>query len=661
MRAMSEDSTPKLIYRQTDANVQMDEQRYHAWYADSIRDPQQFWAQQAHRVIDWIKPWDEVCSGDFNTLPIKWFVNGQLNACYNCVDRHLNTRAHHIALIWEGSDPKDKQQYTYQELYQEVCYFAQALQEQGIRKGDRVAIYLPMIPQLVVAMLACARIGAIHSVVFSGFSSDALALRLQDTQATLLITADESIRADKCIPLKKNADKALEQCPSVTAVIVVQRTGNPVPWSASRDLWYHDCIQTKNLNCPAVAMDANDPLFILYTSGSTGKPKGVVHATGGYMVYATLTYEVIFDHRDNDVLFCTADPGWVTGHSYLVYGPLSKGTTIVLYEGTPNYPDYGRYWDIIDKYQVTVFYTSPTALRSLRAAGDEWVTQAQRKSLRILGSVGEPIGAHVWLWYYQTVGEKRCPIVNTWWQTETGGILLSDLPFATKLVPGAAGLPFFGIQIAIVDEKGASIEHAGTGRLVIKQPWPGLMQTIYGDTQRFIDNYFKPIPGCYVTGDEASRDAEGNLMIAGRDDDVIKVSGHRFGSEELETALASYAGVAEAAVVSLPHKVKGECIVAFIKLMPNTEATEAFSQALKQQVRDKIGAIATPEYIYWAPGLPKTRSGKIMRRILRNIAKHQFDDIGDTSTLEDPTVVEKLIAEQKKACKDSIVQSKNLQ
>lgn len=646
---MSERSIATMVHRQPDQQVHVNEQTYQDWYQSSLQEPQSFWGKQAERVLDWFQPWDEVCQGDFATQPIQWFVNGQLNACYNCVDRHLSSKSEQISLIWEGSDPKSSQQYTYQALHKEVCRFANALLAKGIQKGDRVAIYLPMVPQLVFAMLACARIGAIHSVIFSGFSVDALSLRLQDTQAKLMITADEGVRGDKYVPLKKNVDAALETCPLVQQVIVVRRTGGAIPWSDKRDVWYHDCVQAADENCPAAKIDANDPLFILYTSGSTGKPKGVVHATGGYMTYVTLTYEIIFDYRAQDVLFCTADPGWVTGHSYLVYGPLSNGTTTILYEGVPNYPDYARYWQIIDKYQVTVFYTSPTALRSLRAAGDHWVKQAERRSLRLLGSVGEPIGAQIWDWYYHVVGETRCPIVDTWWQTETGGILLSALPGNTELIPGAAGLPFFGIAPDIVDANGDSIPDERPGRLVITQPWPGLMQTIFGDAQRFVDQYLKPVPGCYLTGDEACRDESSQFKIAGRNDDVIKVSGHRFGSEELETALVSYPGIAEAAVVGMPHEVKGECIVAFVKLMADTKPNDALQTALKHHIRAKIGAVATPEHIYWAPGLPKTRSGKVMRRILRNIAKHDFDNIGDASTLEDPSIVEQLIAAQKEA------------
>ncbi|MCR9192538.1 MAG: acetate--CoA ligase [Gammaproteobacteria bacterium] len=631
-----------------DKDVRVTEQTYHDLYRQSIEQPRTFWADQAEKILTWFQPWEEVCTGAFETHDVNWFVKGQLNACYNCVDRHLETRADQTALIWEGSDPSDSRTYTYQALHQQVCRFANVLKAQGVKKGDRVCLYLPMLPELVFAMLACARIGAIHSVVFSGFSAAALQLRLQDTKSELLITADQSVRGDKMIPLKRQADEALKACPQVKSVIVVQRTGTTdLVWSESRDAWYHDLVKTVDADCPAETMDAGDPLFILYTSGSTGKPKGVVHSTGGYMVYVALTHQVIFDHRDGDVYFCTADPGWITGHSYLVYGPLANGSTTLLFEGVPQYPSHARYWDIVDKYDVTVFYTSPTALRSLRSQGDDWVQKTQRKSLRLLGSVGEPIGAEIWWWYYNIVGEKRCPIVNTWWQTETGGILISALPGDTQGVPGSAGLPFWGIKPEIVDEKGGLVQDDSPGRLVIEQPWPGLMQTIYGDRQRFIESYFKPVPGYYLSGDGAYRDVSGNLIVTGRDDDVIKVSGHRFGTEELESALVSYAGISEAAVIGIPHEVKGECILAFVTPMSEVMPDDALKHALIQHISHTIGPIAKPEHIYWAKGLPKTRSGKIMRRILRKIAKHEYDDIGDTSTLVDATVVDDLIAAQK--------------
>lgn len=642
---MDDAYTPKLIHHTPDKKGNMDEKIYRLVYKESIADPKGFWGEQAQRLITWVQPWEEVREGDFQSANIKWFVNGKLNACFNCLDRHLPHRAEQVALIWEGSNASESQTYTYQALYEEVCRFANVLRDQGIKKGDVVGVYLPMIPQLVIAMLACARIGAIHSIIFSGFSADALSMRLQDTRAKLLITSDESIRGNKSIPIKQNSDQALKSCPLVQSVIVVRRTGGKIALE-KRDAWYHDLMSAVDSDCPCVEMDASDPLFILYTSGSTGKPKGIVHATGGYLVYTAYTYQVVFDHRDGDVLFCTADPGWITGHSYLVYGPLANGATTILFEGIPNYPTYARYWEIIAKYHVTTFYTSPTALRAIRAAGDEWIT-ADRSSLRILGSVGEPIGPDVWYWYYCVVGEQRCPIVNTWWQTETGGILITALPGDTQWIPGSAGSPFFGIEVDIVDEEGKPVQNDQPGRLVIKQPWPGLMQSIFGDHQRFVDAYLSPIPGAYLSGDEAYRDEHGSLFISGRNDDVIKVSGHRLGSEELESALVSYQGVAEAAVVGMPHSTKGECVVAFVTLMPSLKPSDDLQQALKRQVRDKIGAIATPEYIFWAAGLPKTRSGKIMRRILRNIAKQDFDNMGDISTLIDPDVVEQLVAQRK--------------
>ena len=612
-------------------------------YQASLRNTKQFWHEEANRVLTWFRPWEQVCIGDFQNQPLQWFVKGQLNACYNCLDRHLPTRGEQIALIWEGSDPSETQQFTYFSLHQEVCRFANVLRNKGVVKGDRVGIYLPMIPQLLIAMLACARIGAVHSVIFSGFSADALALRLQDTQAKVLISADESLRGDKSISLKKNVDEALSTCPLIEHLLLVRRTGGDISWVPGRDSWLHDLMAVADFDCPPEPMDANDPLFILYTSGSTGKPKGIVHSTGGYMVYVASTYQQLFEPREGDVLFCTADPGWITGHSYLVYGPLANGTSTILYEGRPDYPTYARYWQIIERYQATIFYTSPTALRLLRAAGDEFLHQAKRNSLRLLGSVGEPIGGQVWLWFHQAVGGGRCPILNTWWQTESGGILISTLPGQSTTLPGAAGYPLLGIEIAIVDEEGQLIRDQRPGRLLINHPWPGLMQGIYGDPQRFIDNYLKPCPGYYLSGDEAYRDAAANLIIIGRNDDVIKVSGHRLGSEELESALMTHPDVAEAAIVGMPHAVKGECIVAFVTLMPSVEAREALRQALKTHIRNKIGPIATPEHIFWAPGLPKTRSGKIMRRILRKITKHEFEDIGDTSTLINPEVVQELI------------------
>lgn len=645
------DTPQAVIHRQPDSRITMTEAHYHTLYNQSLADPLQFWGEQAHNIISWFRLWDAVSVGDFAHHNLQWFVNGQLNACYNCVDRHLETCAHQLALVCEGNNPDDTQQYTYQQLHHQVCLWANVLKSQGVLKGDRVVIYLPMIAELVIVMLACARIGAVHSVVFSGFSADALKVRLLDIDCAVVITADEGVRGDKIVPLKQSVDTALQECANVKRVIVVKKTGHPIDWLAERDRWSHDLLKEVDAMCPVEWMDAADPLFILYTSGSTGKPKGVVHATGGYLVYVALTYQVIFDHRAGDVLFCTADPGWITGHSYLVYGPLANGATTILYEGVPSYPNYGRYWDIIDKHQVTQFYTSPTALRTLRHQGEEWINQSQRHSLRVLGSVGEPISPDVWDWYYHIVGKERCPIVNTWWQTETGGILISAIPGMSTFMPGSAGLPFLGIQPEIVDEHGAIIQDTQAGRLVIKQAWPGMMVTIWGDEQRFIDSYFKDVPGYYLTGDSAQRDDNGYLQIAGRNDDVIKVSGHRLGSEELESALMSHHSVSEVAVVGAMHDIKGECVVAFVTLRHCAKSSEKLQKDLKQLVRDRIGALAVPDHIYWTQDLPKTRSGKIMRRILRHIANHQFDTIGDVSTLVDPNVVSDLIITVKNAVK----------
>ena len=619
---------------------------YHAMYARSIEDPALFWAAQSRASITWFQPWEQVLQGTFNTYDVRWFIHGKLNACYNCVDRHLSTRSNQTALIWEGNDPSESQHITYAALYEKVCKLAHALKMQGIQKGDRVCIYLPMIPEIVIAMLACARIGAIHSVVFAGFSSDALKTRLLDAACKLIITADFGVRGDKFIPLKQNTDRALIDCMDVKRVIVVQRTGRSIAWDNTRDRWYHDVMAEPFVECSAEPMDAADPLFILYTSGSTGKPKGVVHSTGGYLVYVAVTHQMVFDCQEGDIYWCTADPGWITGHSYLVYGPLANGSTIVLFEGVPHHPTPARYWDIIDKYRVSVFYTSPTAIRALRLEGDDWVKQTSRKSLRLLGSVGEPINPDVWQWFYDVVGEGRCPIVNTWWQTETGGILLSPLPGATPLIPGSSGWPFLGIEPEVVDEQGQRTQDNQLGCLVIKQPWPGLMQTIYGDQQRFMDTYFKPMPGCYLTGDGAMRDEAGDVWIIGRNDDVIKVSGHRMGTEELESAFVSHPHVSEAAVVGIPHAIKGESIFAFVTTNKDVEPSPALKQALIQHVREKIGALATPDGIQWTTALPKTRSGKIMRRILRQIASNHMDNLGDLSTLADASVVQKIIEDK---------------
>ncbi len=621
----------------------LNEARYHALYQQSIKNPAEFWGEQAKQFISWSKPWESVIEGDFNTPNINWFVNGKLNACYNCVDRHLETRKNQVAIIWEGNSPHETKHITYQQLHEQICKFANVLKNQGIKKGDRVCIYLPMIPETVVAMLACARIGAIHSVVFAGFSAEALKSRLLDADCRLLITADETVRGEKTIALKTNGDLAVQSCPDVQHVIVVKHTGHPIDWNKKRDIWYHEAMASADKDCPIEQMDATDPLFILYTSGSTGQPKGVLHNTGGYLVYVAMTHQYVFDYHDGDIFWCSADVGWITGHSYVVYGPLANGATTLLFDGVPHYPTFSRFWDIIDKHQVNTFYTAPTAIRALRREGDEWVTSSSRKSLKLLGTVGEPINPDVWQWYFDVVGEKRCPIVNTWWQTETGGILLTQIPGATPLVAGSVGWPFFGIVPEIVDEQGTQVRENQPGKLVIKKPWPGLMQTIYGNQQRFIDTYFKTFPGNFLTGDGAHREEGGHYWITGRSDDVIKVSGHRMGTEEIESALVSHPAIAEAAVVGVPHEIKGEGIYAFVTTKAGITPTDALKKELVQQVREKIGPLATPEHIQWATGLPKTRSGKIMRRILRKIACHEFEDLGDISTLADTTVVENLI------------------
>ena len=625
-------------------NTHLNLEQYHDLYQHSINSPDSFWEQQARKFITWIEPWTTVTTGNFETLPIEWFINGKLNACYNCVDRHLETRGDQVAVIGEGNHPNDTQHITYRQLHETICKFANVLKQQGIKKGDRVCIYLPMIPEMVIAMLACARIGAVHSIVFGGFSPEALKTRILDAGCRLLITADEGMRGEKSIPLKINSDKALVDCPNVERVVVIQHSGNIIPWDETRDIWYHAAMAGVEIQCPIEPMDSSDPLFILYTSGSTGKPKGILHSTGGYLVYVAMTHHYIFDYHQGDVYWCTADIGWITGHSYSVYGPLANGATTLLFEGVPHYPTFSRFWDIIDKHQVAIFYTAPTAIRALRREGDDWVTKTSRNSLRLLGTVGEPINPDVWEWYYNVVGEARCPIVDTWWQTETGGVLITPLPGVTPLVPGSAGWPFFGIAPDIVDEQGQSVGDGQTGRLVIKQPWPGLMQTIYGDNQRFIDNYFKEIPGCYLTGDGASRDSQGYFTITGRNDDVIKVSGHRIGTEEIESALLSHQAVSEAAVVSIPNAITGEGIYAFVTTKQGINNTSDLKNQLIQTVRNCIGPIATPEVIQWAAVLPKTRSGKIMRRILRKIACGDLDNLGDTSTLAEPSVVDDLIA-----------------
>ena len=637
----------KDIYPVDDAvskRAHVDAERYEAMYKASVEDNEAFWAEQAKRV-DWMKPFTEVKDVSFakDDLHIRWFSDGTLNVCYNCVDRHLETKGDDTAIIWEGDDPDRDLTITYRDLHARVCRFANALKELGAKKGDRVTIYMPMIPEAAVAMLACARIGAVHSVVFGGFSPDALAGRIEDCNSEILITADEGIRGGKSVPLKANVDAAGEKAPSLKKVLVVRNTGRDVGWVDGRDNWLHDVESNVDDDCPCEEMNAEDPLFILYTSGSTGKPKGVLHTTGGYLVYAALTHEVVFDYHPGDVYWCTADVGWVTGHSYIVYGPLANGAITLMFEGVPNYPDASRFWQVCDKHQVNICYTAPTAIRALMREGDEPVKKTSRASLRLLGSVGEPINPEAWLWYYDVVGEGRCPIVDTWWQTETGGILISPLPGATALKPGSATKPLFGVKAEIVDTEGVPKQGEASGNLVITDSWPGQMRTVYGDHQRFIDTYFSTFDGVYFTGDGARRDADGYYWITGRVDDVLNVSGHRMGTAEVESALVSHKDVAEAAVVGYPHDIKGQGIYAYVTLMEGVEATDELKKELQMWVRQEIGPIAKPDLIQWAPGLPKTRSGKIMRRILRKVAADDYAELGDTSTLADPSVVEDLI------------------
>ena len=622
----------------------IDNEKYLQEYERSINDPQNFWAEHGQR-IDWIKPYTRIKDVSYSEkeLHIKWFYDGTLNVSSNCLDRHLEKRGDQTAIIWEGDDPKEDKRITFKELHSEVCKFANALKELGVKKGDRVTIYMPMIPEAAVAMLACARVGAIHSVVFGGFSPDALAGRIQDCDSSLIITADEGIRGGKPIPLKANTDAALNSCPMCKTVVVVKRTGGKIDWVEGRDYWYHDITSAQSEECQPEEMNAEDPLFILYTSGSTGKPKGVMHTSGGYIVYASMTHEYVFDYKDGEVYWCTADVGWVTGHSYILYGPLANGATTLMFEGVPNYPNSSRFWDVCDKHNVSIFYTAPTALRALMREGEGPVKATSRKSLRLLGSVGEPINPEAWLWYYNVVGDGRCPIVDTWWQTETGGILITPLPGATDLKPGSATRPFFGIKPIIVDADGNVLDGATTGNLCLAESWPGQMRTVYGDHDRFFQTYFATFPGRYFTGDGCRRDEDGYYWITGRVDDVINVSGHRMGTAEVESALVAHSLVAEAAVVGYPHEIKGQGIYAYVTLNVGVEPDEELRNELIQWVRKEIGPIASPDLIQWAPGLPKTRSGKIMRRILRKVAENDFGSLGDTSTLAEPAVVQDLI------------------
>ncbi len=626
-------------------------EQYKRMYAASINDPDSFWGDQALARLDWIKPFSKVkdCSFARDDLHIRWFEDGTLNVAYNCIDRHLAEHAEQTAIIWESDDPDQHRIISYRQLHEMVCRLSNALKSQGVKKGDRVTLYMPMIPEAAVAMLACARIGAVHSVVFGGFSPGALANRIVDCQSTVIITADESVRGGKRVPLKSNVDKALEsdEATTVEKVVVVKRTGGDIGWDASRDVWYEEITAAADPHCAPEEMSAEDPLFILYTSGSTGKPKGVLHTTGGYLLYAAMTHELVFDYKPGDIYWCTADVGWVTGHSYIVYGPLANRATTLMFEGVPNYPDNSRFWAVVDKHRVNSFYTAPTAIRALMRDGDEPVKRHSRKSLRVLGSVGEPINPQAWEWYYHVVGDGRCPIVDTWWQTETGGILISPLPGATDLKPGSATLPLFGIEPALVDSDGQELHGAASGALIIKDSWPGQMRSIYGDHDRFYQTYFATFDKVYFTGDGARRDEDGFWWITGRMDDVLNVSGHRMGTAEVESALVLHPAVAEAAVVGFPHDIKGQGIYAYVTLTSGFEPSDQLLGELSQWVRTEIGPIAKPDFIQFAPGLPKTRSGKIMRRILRKIAENDFSDLGDTSTLAEPAVVDDLIGKRR--------------
>ena len=638
--------TKEVIYEITEdlkKNALISEDEFDEMYKESILNPNEFWHKQASDHLEWISEWTQVSEYDFSKGKVSWFKDGKINATINCIDRHLEKRADQTAIIWEGDDPKDSTHISYQELYESVCRFANALKERGVSKGDRVCIYMPMIPEAAYAMLACARIGAIHSVVFGGFSPESLKDRILDSDCQTVITADEGLRGSKIIPLKENVDEALIQCPKVHTVIVVRRTAAKVNWVENRDVDYQTITTSMDSDCEPETMDAEDPLFILYTSGSTGKPKGVLHTTGGYLLQAAISHKLVFDYKDKEIFWCTADVGWVTGHTYIVYGPLANGATTLMFEGIPTHPNPSRFWDVIDKHKVNIFYTAPTALRALMAQGDEAVKSSSRKSLRILGTVGEPINPEAWEWYYRVVGNNKCPIVDTWWQTETGAMMISPLAGSTALKPGSATKPFLGVLPALLDENGKEIEGVGSGNLVIKSSWPSQIRSVYGDHQRCIDTYYSMYPGYYTTGDGARRDKDGYYWITGRVDDVLNVSGHRLGTAEVESALVVHPLVAEAAVVGYEHNIKGQGIYCYVTLMTGEAPNEELKSDLVQLVSKEIGAIAKPDIIQWAPGLPKTRSGKIMRRILRKIAANEIDNLGDTSTLADPSVVDELI------------------
>ena len=624
-------------------NAHISAKTYQTLYQRSIDQPEQFWSEQATDFIQWEKPWDTTLEFDYPKGEISWFKGGKLNVSVNCLDRHLETRSEQIAIIWEGDEPTQDKKITYRELHQHVCQFANVLKAQGVQKGDRVCIYLPMIAEAATVILACARIGAVHSIVFGGFSAEALKDRILDADCQYIVCADEGRRGGKTVPIKANVDIAAQACPNLKKVIVIQNTGCDVIWHSERDIHFHEAMATASIDCPAEIMDAEDPLFILYTSGSTGKPKGVLHTTGGYLLMAAMTHKYVFDYQEGDIYWCTADIGWVTGHSYIIYGPLCNGATTLMFEGVPTYPEADRFWQVIDKHQVNSFYTAPTAIRALMSQGDEYVTRTDRSSLRILGSVGEPINPEAWEWYYHTVGQSKCALVDTWWQTETGAILITPLPGATDLKPGSATLPFFGVKPEIVDNEGIILEGEAEGILVFQHPWPSQARTLYGDHQRFIDTYFASYPGYYFAGDGARRDKDGYFWITGRVDDVINVSGHRMGTAEVESALVLHQHVAEAAVVGYPHDIKGQGIYAYVTLNRGIEATDALKKELVQLVRQEIGPIASPDVIQWAPSLPKTRSGKIMRRILRKVAANEVDSLGDTSTLADSSVVDDIV------------------
>ncbi|MES9924783.1 MAG: acetate--CoA ligase [Candidatus Thiodiazotropha endolucinida] len=628
------------------AQANINDAQYQEMYRQSISDPEGFWGEQAEQYVTWFKKWDKVVDWSFgkDDLHIEWFKGATLNVAYNCLDRHLESRGDQVAIIWEGDNPDEDRKITYRELHEEVCKFANVLKSRGVKKGDRVSLYLPMIPEAAVAMLACTRIGAVHSIVFGGFSPDALRDRILDSDCQVVITADQSMRGGKRVPLKANADKAIAQCPNVHTCLVVKRGGDPVEWNEDRDVWYHEAMSGASTDCPAEEMAADDPLFILYTSGSTGKPKGVLHTTGGYLLQAAMTHKLVFDYKDGEVYWCTADVGWVTGHTYIVYGPLTNGAISVMFEGIPTYPDISRFWQVCDKHNVATFYTAPTAIRSLMSAGEEPVKKTSRSSLRLLGTVGEPINPEAWEWYHRVVGDERCPIVDTWWQTETGAHMLTPLPGATPLKPGSATRPFFGVDPVLLDDQGVEIDgNPAEGNLAIKYPWPAMMRTVYGDHKRFFETYFAMYPGYYFTGDGARRDEDGYYWITGRVDDVLNVSGHRLGTAEIESALVLHDQVAEAAVVGYPHDLTGQGIYAYVTLMAGIEGSDELKAELVKLVRTEIGPIAKVNLIQWAPGLPKTRSGKIMRRILRKIAANELGNLGDTSTLADPTVVDNLI------------------